>query len=32
MTPTAAATPEIEATQRDRLANWHTLQKLAGLR
>jgi pyruvate/2-oxoacid:ferredoxin oxidoreductase beta subunit len=27
-----APTPEIEATQRDRLANWHTLQELAGLR
>jgi pyruvate/2-oxoacid:ferredoxin oxidoreductase beta subunit len=25
-------TPEIEATQADRLANWHTLQELAGLR
>jgi pyruvate/2-oxoacid:ferredoxin oxidoreductase beta subunit/formate hydrogenlyase subunit 6/NADH:ubiquinone oxidoreductase subunit I len=24
-------TPEIEATQADRLANWHTLQELAGL-
>jgi pyruvate/2-oxoacid:ferredoxin oxidoreductase beta subunit len=25
-------TPEIQATQADRLANWHTLQELAGLR
>jgi pyruvate ferredoxin oxidoreductase beta subunit len=27
-----AATPEIEATRADRLANWHLLQELAGLR
>jgi pyruvate ferredoxin oxidoreductase beta subunit len=27
-----STTPEIEATQADRLANWHTLQELAGLR
>ena len=27
-----APTPEIHATQADRLANWHTLQELAGLR
>jgi pyruvate/2-oxoacid:ferredoxin oxidoreductase beta subunit/Pyruvate/2-oxoacid:ferredoxin oxidoreductase delta subunit len=27
-----AATPEIQATQADRLANWRTLQELAGLR
>jgi pyruvate/2-oxoacid:ferredoxin oxidoreductase beta subunit len=27
-----APTPEIEATQQDRLANWRTLQELAGLR
>ena len=27
-----ALTPEIEATQADRLANWHYLQELAGIR
>ena len=27
-----ASTPEIQATQLDRLANWHSLQELAGLR
>ena len=27
-----SATPEIEATRADRLANWHLLQELAGLR
>ena len=27
-----AATPEIQATRADRLANWHLLQELAGLR
>ena len=25
-------TPEILATQDDRLANWHTLQEMAGIR
>ena len=29
--PDGTPTPEIEATQADRLANWHTLQELAGL-
>ena len=27
-----SASPEIVATQADRLANWHMLQELAGLR
>jgi hypothetical protein len=32
MTPIAAATLENEATQPDRLAKWHTLREIAGLR
>jgi pyruvate/2-oxoacid:ferredoxin oxidoreductase beta subunit/Fe-S-cluster-containing hydrogenase component 2 len=30
--PDGAASPEIQATQADRLTNWRTLQELAGLR
>jgi pyruvate/2-oxoacid:ferredoxin oxidoreductase beta subunit/Fe-S-cluster-containing hydrogenase component 2 len=30
--PDGGATPEIEATQADRLANWRVLQELAGMR
>jgi pyruvate/2-oxoacid:ferredoxin oxidoreductase beta subunit/Pyruvate/2-oxoacid:ferredoxin oxidoreductase delta subunit len=30
--PDGTPTPEITATNEDRLANWHTLQELAGLR
>jgi pyruvate/2-oxoacid:ferredoxin oxidoreductase beta subunit/Pyruvate/2-oxoacid:ferredoxin oxidoreductase delta subunit len=30
--PDGTSTPEIVATNADRLANWHTLQELAGLR
>ena len=30
--PDGTPTPEILATQQDRLANWRTLQELAGLR
>lgn len=30
--PNGTTTPEIEATQADRLANWQTLQEMAGLR
>jgi len=30
--PTGEPTPEIVETQRDRLANWHRLQELAGVR